>query len=190
MQVFLLVGPPGAGKGTQARRLIEKYGWGYLATGDLLREEIRKGTPLGEQIRHLVEAGQLVPDDLITALVESRLEEGRDYLLDGFPRTLGQAQALDSLLERKGARLKGVIFLDVPPEVLIQRIIHRAQIEGRADDTPDTVQTRLNEYRAKTAPLLSFYEQKGCLYPIAGVGTVEEVTQRIEAVVESLLNPA
>lgn len=190
MRVFLLIGPPGAGKGTQARHLVEKYGWGYLSTGDLLREEIRRGTPLGEQIRTLVEGGKLVPDALIIQLVESRMENGRDYLLDGFPRTIGQAEALDQLLARRGARLTGALFLDVPEGELIQRLHGRAQIEGRADDTPETIQTRLREYQQKTAPLLAYYQKQGHLHTIPGTGTVEEVGQRIEKLVGTLLSSA
>lgn len=190
MRVFLLIGPPGAGKGTQARYLVEKYGWEYLATGDLLREEIRRGTPLGEQIRTLVESGQLVPDELIIQLVEHHMENGRDYLLDGFPRTIAQAEALDRLLSRRGGHLSGAIFLDVPEAELIQRLRGRAQIEGRADDNPDTIQTRLREYQQKTAPLLDYYQKQGRLHTIPGIGTVEEVGQRIEKVIGTLLSSA
>lgn len=187
MRVFLLMGPPGAGKGTQARLLVEKYGWGYLATGDILREEIRAATPLGKQVQALVEAGKLVPDELIIQLVEAHLQGERDYLLDGFPRTVGQAEALDQLLLRKGATLAAVYFLEVPEAVLIQRIAGRAQAEGRADDTPATIQTRLEEYAQKTQPLLHYYEKQGKLYRISGTGSVEEVQGRLEAAIQPVL---
>lgn len=187
MRVFLLLGPPGAGKGTQARKLVEKYKWAYLATGDLLREEIKKGTPLGKQIQPFVENGKLVPDELIIALVGSHLQEGRDYLLDGFPRTVPQAEALDRLLKSQGAVFKAAFLLEVPEEVLLQRISNRAGIEGRSDDNPEAIRTRLQEYHSKTAPLIDYYHRRGLLYRIPGVGTVEEVTQRIENCLSPLL---
>ncbi|MEN3039991.1 MAG: adenylate kinase [Bacteroidia bacterium] len=190
MRTFLLIGPPGAGKGTQARRLVEKYNWDYIATGDLLREEIRKGTPLGASIQALVEGGKLVPDELIIELVESRLQNGRDYLLDGFPRTVAQAEALDALLQRRGACLCGALFLGVPEEELVKRLAARAKVEGRADDTAETIQTRLLEYRQKTAPLLAYYKAQNKLHEISGVGSIEEVSQRLEKVVETLLREA
>ncbi len=187
MQIFLLMGPPGAGKGTQARHLVEKYGWSYIATGDLLREEIRAATPLGREIKALVESGKLVPDELVIALVESRLQGGHAYLLDGFPRTVAQAEALDNLLKQKGATLEGVYFLEVPEAVLIERIAGRAKAEGRADDTPETIQTRLREYAEKTQPLIQYYENQGKLHRIPGTGSVEEVAARLEAAVQRVL---
>ncbi|MCS7297580.1 MAG: adenylate kinase [Bacteroidia bacterium] len=188
MKVFLLMGPPGAGKGTQARKLVEKYHWTHIATGDLLREEIRLGTSRGQAVQALVESGKLVPDELMIELVESRLTDGGTYLLDGFPRTLGQAQALEELLTRKGAQLTGVLFLEVPEAELIQRLLRRSHAEGRADDTPHTIQTRLQEYRAKTAPLLSYYEERGILYRVPGLGDVEEIGNQIAKIVETLLS--
>lgn len=187
MRVFLLLGPPGAGKGTQARRLVEKYGWGYLATGDLLREEIKRGTPLGKQIQPLVENGKLVPDELIIAIVGNHLHAGRDYLLDGFPRTVPQAEALDKFLSSRGAVFKAAFLLEVPEAVLLERISNRAYTEGRSDDNPEVIRTRLQEYHTKTAPLIDYYHQRGLLYRISGVGTVEEVTQRIENYLSPLL---
>lgn len=187
MRVFLLMGPPGAGKGTQARLLVEKYGWGYIATGDLLREEIRAATPLGRQIQALVESGKLVPDQLVITLVENRLQKGRDYLLDGFPRTVAQAKALDNLLAQKRATLGGVYFLEVPEAVLVERIAGRAKAEGRADDTPETIQTRLREYTEKTQPLIHYYENQGKLHRIPGIGSVEEVSARLEAAIQAVL---
>ncbi len=181
------MGPPGAGKGTQARHLVEKYNWGYIATGDLLREEIRAATPLGREIKALVESGKLVPDELVIALVESRLQEGRDHLLDGFPRTVAQAEALDELLNQKGATLENVYFLEVPEAVLIDRIAVRAKAEGRADDTPETIQTRLREYTEKTQPLIQYYENQGKLHRIPGTGSVEEVAARLEAAIQAVL---
>lgn len=187
MQILLLMGPPGAGKGTQARRLVDEYGWAYLATGDLLRQEIQAATPLGKNIQALVEGGKLIPDELIVSLVEQRLEAGKTYLLDGFPRTVGQAEALEALLHRKNARLLGALFLEVPEEVLLSRVQNRARVENRADDSLETFRIRLEEYHQKTRPLVAWYEQRGLLRRINGVGTVEEVHHRLKARVEKLL---
>ncbi|MCS7189359.1 MAG: adenylate kinase [Bacteroidia bacterium] len=187
MRVFLLIGPPGAGKGTQARKLVEKYGWSYIATGDLLREEIRRGTPLGQQIQKIVEGGRLVPDEIIVQVVASYLDAGRDYLLDGFPRTVGQAEALKELLRQIGGEIGGAFLLEVPEETLIERMIGRAKIEGRTDDTPETLGVRLREYQEKTAPLVAYYEKEGKLHRVSGVGTVEEVFERLNSKVEFLL---
>ncbi|GIV25227.1 MAG: adenylate kinase [Bacteroidia bacterium] len=190
MQVLLLMGPPGAGKGTQARRLVEDYGWAYLATGDLLRQEIQAGTPLGKNIQALVEGGKLIPDQLIVSLVEQQLQEGRTYLLDGFPRTVGQAEALEALLRRKNARLLGALFLEVPEDTLLARIQGRAQVEHRADDSLDTFRIRLEEYHQKTRPLAAWYEERGLLRRINGVGSIEEVHHRLKEAIGELLKQA
>jgi adenylate kinase len=184
MRLILFIGPPGSGKGTQAQRLAQELGYRHLVMGDLLREEIRAKTPLGQKIQPLLEAGLLVPDELVIDLVAHHLQNGADYILDGFPRTVPQAQALDRLLNEKGASLQSVIFLDVPEEELIVRLLKRSELEGRTDDNPETIQRRLAEYRQKTQPLLDFYEARGLLRRISGVGSIPQITERIKKAME------
>ncbi len=184
MQVILFVGPPGSGKGTQAQRLAQELGYHHLVMGDLLRQEIQAQTPLGLKIKPLLEAGLLVPDQLVIDLISQHLREGANYILDGFPRTVPQAQALDHLLTQKGASLCAVIALDVPEEELLTRLLKRAEIEGRSDDNPQTIQRRLTEYRLKTQPLLDFYEARSLLRRISGLGLISDITDRIKKAVQ------
>ncbi len=184
MQVILFVGPPGSGKGTQAQRLAQELGYHHLVMGDLLRQEIQAQTPLGLKIKPLLEAGLLVPDQLVIDLISKHLQEGANYILDGFPRTVPQAQALDHLLTQKNASLCAVIALDVPEDELLTRLLKRAEIEGRSDDNPQTIQRRLTEYRSKTQPLLDFYEAQGLLRRISGLGLISDITDRIKKAVK------
>lgn len=179
MQVVLLMGPPGAGKGTQAERLAKKLDLELLVMGELLRTEIRQKTPLGQKIQSLVESGTLVPDRLVIQLIETRIQPNKNYLLDGFPRTVPQAQALDALLDRLKARLCAAISLEVPKTELLRRLLHRSQIEGRADDKPETIEKRLQEYQEKTQPLLEYYRAQQALHIIDGTGPVDAITDRI-----------
>ena len=175
----IIFGPPGAGKGTQAKRICEKYSLSHLSTGDLLRGEVSAKTLLGEKASKLMSNGELVSDDLVLAIVESKLKviEG-GWLLDGFPRTVVQAEALEKILEEINQQIEAVILLELNDELLIERLLLR----GRDDDNKEVISTRLDVYLEKTAPLIAYYKSKGLLHPIKADGMVEEITERIQAV--------
>ena len=180
-EVLLLMGPPGAGKGTQASALAEARDLRKLSTGDMLRAHVREGSELGRRAKSIMDAGDLVPDDLIVAMVRSELEtmDHVRVLLDGFPRTTGQAEALDELLADFGAAMDAVIVLEVPQDELVRRLVSRAEEEGRSDDDETTVRKRMNVYAETTRPLLDFYAERGALTRVDGVGSVDDVTDRI-----------
>jgi adenylate kinase len=173
----VLLGPPGAGKGTQAVRLAEKLGVPHISTGELFRHNISNGTALGVRAKHFLDAGELVPTSLTNDLVDDRLNESDvagGFILDGFPRTIDQAEALHDMLERRGLKLDAVVELRVPEEVLIERLMSR----GRADDTEDVIRNRFRVYRDETAPLLSYYENEHELRTVDAVGSLDEVFER------------
>lgn len=185
-----LFGPPGAGKGTQSKKLIEKYNLTYIATGDLLRKEIAEGTELGLEAKTLIEKGRLVPDDMIVQLIERHIStepETKGILFDGFPRTYIQAYILEGLLMRMGSQLTAMLSLEVPRDVLIERMLERSKKEGRSDDTLEVIEYRLLEYETKTTPVIDFYRDKKIFYPINGVGTVDEIFDRLCAAIEDAL---
>lgn len=199
---ILLIGPPGAGKGTQAKFLCERFGIPQISTGDMLRAHKAKGTPLGLEAARYMTAGALVPDQVVIAMVEERLglpDATRGFLFDGFPRTVAQAEALDAMLGRLGRPLESVLLLEVPDEPLIERAVLRrtdkrtgqiyhlkynppppdADLQHRDDDREETVRARLEAYRDQTAPLIPFYERRGVLRRIDGMGDMAAVTKRI-----------
>jgi adenylate kinase len=182
----IFLGPPGSGKGTQAKLLGERMAVPAISTGDMLREAVRLETPLGRRAKSIMEAGDLVPDDVVIGLIRERIaipDARGGFLLDGFPRTIEQAVALDRLLEGNGETLDAVFNLLVPEDVLVERMVGRAALEGRADDRPETVRERLRVYREKTAPLVDHYGVRGLLIDVDGSGSIEEVSGRIDRAV-------
>jgi adenylate kinase len=191
---LILLGPPGAGKGTQAQRLVEKHGIVQLSTGDMLRAAVRAGTPVGLRAKDIMARGELVPDDVVVGIVADRIEApdaGRGFVLDGFPRTLPQAEALDRMLAGKGLKLHRVIELKVDEDKLLKRIETRiADMKARgevlrADDDPDVLRQRLNAYRMQTSPLIDYYAKKGALRSVDGMASIGEVTKAIDRAISA-----
>jgi adenylate kinase len=185
-------GPPGSGKGTQASRLATDLGIPQISTGDLLRSHVARGTELGKTAKPIMESGALVPDDLVTSMLKARLAEpdaAAGALFDGYPRTVPQAEALDRLLTESGKRIDAVLFIDVPDAPIVDRLVKRAALEGRADDTPETIRERLRVYREKTAPLADRYRAAGLLVTIDGHRTVDTVAADVRAAVEKARKP-
>jgi adenylate kinase len=191
---LIVLGPPGAGKGTQSARLVRKYGIPQLSTGDMLRAAVAAGTPIGLKAKALMDAGKLVPDDVVLGIVAERIAEpdgARGFILDGFPRTVKQAEALDALLKSKNMKLDAVIELKVDESALLSRIEKRAKemiAKGcavRADDNPDAFKTRLDAYRAMTAPVSAYYAEKGGLKTVDGMAPIDVVSAAIDKATES-----
>lgn len=181
---LLLIGPPGSGKGTQGERLAARLHLEHLAAGDLLRAEVAAGTPLGQQVAGLMQRGELVPDDVIIALLMPRVEAAaaaQGYLLDGFPRSVEQAVEARRLAEQVGASPDAVIYLDAPREELVRRILARAAVEGRSDDNPQTVANRLRVFDEATRPLVDYYRERGLLHVVDAAQPADEVTAEILA---------
>ena len=179
---LVIFGAPGAGKGTQAPRLAEERGIPHISTGDMLRAAVKAGTPIGKKAKAVMDAGELVSDEIVIGIAEERLGQAdaqKGFLLDGFPRTLAQAEALERLLAKLSTPLDCCLALTVDNEAVIQRLLKRAQIEGRADDNEATIRERMRVYDSQTAPLLSFYRGRGRLVEVSGMGTIDEVGQRI-----------
>jgi adenylate kinase len=213
---LILLGPPGAGKGTQAKRLEEKFSIAQLSTGDMLRAEVSSGSELGKEAKQLMDAGQLVPDSLVIGIISSRIDDEdckNGFILDGFPRTEAQAEALDEMLASKSLKLDSVIQLAVDEEALVGRVTGRytcaecgngyhdefqkPEVEGvcdncgskefkrRADDNEDTVRTRLKAYHDQTAPIIPYYEAKGLMGRVDGMADIEDVTKQLEKILEA-----
>jgi adenylate kinase len=191
---LILLGPPGAGKGTQAQRLVQKYGIVQLSTGDMLRAAVAAGTPIGQRAKSIMDAGKLVPDEVVVAIIAERIDQDdaqQGFVLDGFPRTVPQAEALERLLAERGIRLDGVIELKVDEGILLKRIENRvAEMTARgeklrADDNPEVLKGRLAAYRTQTAPLIDHYARKGVLKTVDGMAPIDAVTAAIDQILSS-----
>ncbi len=207
---LVFLGPPGAGKGTQAKRLAQELGLMHISTGDILREAVKKGTPLGKKAKEYMDKGELVPDDLIVALIEEVMPPEGGVIFDGFPRTIAQAEALDEMLSKKGMGIDAVVLFDVPDEVVVERLSGRrvcpscgavyhikfnppendevcdrcgAKLIQRDDDREEVVRNRLEVYRRQTEPLIEYYERKGILIRLDASKEIEEVYQELKKVV-------
>jgi adenylate kinase len=186
---ILLLGPQGSGKGTQAKRVEAEYGIPHIATGDMLRAAIDQGTELGREVRPIVESGQLVPDELMIDLIRERLSEhdaGGGFVLDGFPRTSAQADALDAMLDEIGRGLSIVFEFQVPDDVATERLLKRSELEGRTDDSPDVIERRLALYHEQTEPLVEHYRLQGNLVGIHADRSVNEVFSEIQEALEQV----
>jgi adenylate kinase len=186
---MLLMGPPGAGKGTQAKVLADRLNIPAVSTGDIFRANVKDETPLGLEAKRYMDAGDYVPDEITNAMVRDRLSEadaGSGFLLDGYPRTLAQVDTLDEILASHGHKLDAVIALVADTDVLVDRMLKRSQTDGRSDDSEDVIRHRLDVYTAETKPLLQVYDQRGLLAEVDAVGEVDEVTERIIVALKSL----
>jgi adenylate kinase len=189
---IILFGPPGAGKGTQAKFITEKYNLGHISTGDILRSEIKNGSTLGAQAKSIMEAGGLVGDDIIVQILEKYISQNSTkfdgFLFDGFPRNLVQCYILEGMMSKLNTLLSVLISLDVPQEESVRRLLERAKIEGRADDTQEVIKNRLKEYENKTLPVIKFYKEVNKAVSIKGIGSIEEITGLITAEINKLKN--
>ncbi|MGM9784011.1 MAG: adenylate kinase [Candidatus Cryptobacteroides sp.] len=191
MKYYIMFGPPGAGKGTHAAAVREKYNLCHLSTGELLRAEIAEGTQLGLEAKKLIEKGSLVPDSMVEGIIEGQFNKVKGvngFLLDGFPRTLGQAEDLDAILAKRGEEVTAVISLMISDETVKQRIAHRAAIEGRADDaSEETINNRIKTYHTQTEPLIEYYKAKGKYYEVqAEEPTIEQNRAKVLALMETI----
>jgi adenylate kinase len=179
---LILMGPPGAGKGTQAKYVADHFGIPAISTGDIFRANVSQGTDLGVQAKRYMDAGEYVPDEITNQMVRNRIDEPDaepGLLLDGYPRTLAQVEELDGMIEHTGHRLDAVVVLTVDSEEVVQRLLQRARTEGRADDTEDVIRRRQEIYLEETEPLIAVYRDRGLVHEIDGMGEVDEVTKRI-----------
>ena len=191
MKHFILFGPPGAGKGTQAALMVDRFNLRHVSTGDLLRREIAACTELGLKAKALIDKGELVPDEVVEGMIASEIAshpEVKGFLFDGFPRTTAQAEHLDALLATRGEKVDAVLSLMIPDKTVYERIRHRAMVENRVDDTrDDIIRTRIETYHAKTEPVINFYREKGAYREIDGLGTIEQVFDQVCAIMGEYL---
>ncbi len=186
---LLILGPPGAGKGTQAALIAERRGIPAISTGDIFRANIKGETPLGLKVKAILASGGYVPDEVTNAIVRDRLgatDAGEGFLLDGYPRTPGQVEALDEMLTDHGVALDAVLELTVDTDEVVARLLQRAQEQGRVDDTEEVIRERMRLYAEETAPLARIYRERGLLHQVDGMGTVDEVTARVDATLDDV----
>lgn len=187
---LVLFGPPGAGKGTQSEKLLEKYGLVHLSTGDILRGEMKAGTELGVKAKSLIEAGNLVPDSVVIGMIGNKISEnldGNGFIFDGFPRTQAQAEALDKLLEKKGTGVSVMLSLEVNEAELVSRLLERGKISGRADDAnEETIKNRIGVYNKETSVLIDYYSAQKKQIGIQGIGEIEEIFEKLCTAIDSI----
>ena len=190
MKNIVIFGAPGSGKGTQSNLMIEKYGFEHISTGDVLRNEIKNGTELGQTAKKYIDQGQLIPDelmvDILASVYDSFGKEHKGVIFDGFPRTIPQAQALKDMLAKRGHKVAAMIELDVPEDELMKRLIKRGQESGRSDDNEETIKKRLTVYHNQTSPLIEWYEKEGIHHHINGLGELDRIFGDICAVIDDL----
>jgi adenylate kinase len=182
MMNIIIFGPPGAGKGTQSEKLIDKYGVVHISTGDLFRWHTKNDTELGKKVKEIMNSGQLVPDSITIAMLKEEVDKYPDangFLFDGFPRTVPQAEALDAFMEEQGSKIHSVVALDVSEEEVRKRIAKRRELENRVDDDEDKLNRRINEYFNKTIHVLPYYEQQGRLKSVNGIGAIDDIFESI-----------
>lgn len=186
---LVVMGPPGAGKGTHAKEISNRFSIPWISTGDIFRHHKSQGTELGKLIESYIDKGEFVPDSVTDRIVCDRLQQtdaDRGFLLDGYPRSIPQAEVLKAVLAQSGQILNGAIYLDVPATEVKKRLLHRAEVEGRTDDTPEVIDHRLEVFFKSTQPLLDFYKQEGVLFDVDGVGTIPEIAARLNRVMDQL----
>ena len=184
---IVIFGAPGSGKGTQSKMMVERYGFDYISTGDMLRQAIRQGNELGKTAKEYIDRGQLVPDDLIVRLIADFLDDKRGskgVIFDGFPRTIKQAEALKTMLNERGTDIHILLDLQVEDDELVARLLERGKISGRSDDNPETIKARLDVYHTQTAPLATYYIGEGKHVAIKGVGQIEDIFERIAEAID------
>jgi adenylate kinase len=186
---LILFGPPGSGKGTQSARIAEMYNLVHTSTGDIFRKEIRNGSPLGLKVQSIIEKGDLVPDDLLVDILKSALQRAREgningFVMDGFPRTIGQAVDFDGILGETGEYVSLVLALEVDEEEVVSRLLKRAQLEGRKDDTEEVIRNRMKVYHSQTRPLMDYYEKQGKFISLQGVGSIDDIFAGICKVID------
>ena len=190
MYILILFGPPGAGKGTQAVKIAEKFGLDHISTGDILRAEVSQGTPLGLKVKAVMEAGKLVSDDLLISIMESvfiKHSGAHGVVLDGFPRTLAQASGLDEMLKRHDQKVNKVLSLEVDEEELIRRLLKRAMEQGRTDDTEDVIRHRLVNYHQHTKPLIDYYKERELLTEVHGAGSIDDIFEALCGYIDNFI---